>query len=165
MIEIERKFLVKGDFLPFVSKTEKIVQAYLLAEPEKTVRIRIKGDSAYLTVKGEANANGFSRLEFEYPIPVEDAQKMLALTATGRIEKERNYVLFGDHLFEVDVFHGKHEGLIIAELELESEDEAFEKPEWLGEEVTGDERYYNAYLANQIAHNSVGNENTGACQS
>jgi CYTH domain-containing protein len=146
-IEIERKFLVKGDFYPFITQTERIVQAYLLASPERTVRVRIKGDSAFLTIKGAANPNGFSRLEFEYPVPVVDAQKMLDLALPGVIEKERHYVFYCNHCFEVDVFHGMHEGLVIAELELQSEDEAFDKPDWLGEEVTGDERYYNAYLA------------------
>lgn len=146
-IEIERKFLVIGDFTPFIEKTERIVQAYLVASIERTVRIRIKGDSAFLTIKGASNENGFSRMEFEYPIPVQDAQDLLELAEPGFIEKERHYILYKNHLFEVDVFHGKHEGLVIAELELESEDEAFEKPDWLGEEVTGDQRYYNAYLA------------------
>jgi len=146
-IEIERKFLIKGDFSSQVIKKEKIVQAYLMASPERTVRIRIIGDQAFLTIKGSSNANGFSHLEFEYPVPLEDAQKILELAQTGRIEKERNYVPFGNHLFEVDVFHGVHEGLILAELELSSEDETFEKPDWIGEEVTGDERYYNAWLA------------------
>ncbi|MDR0865532.1 MAG: CYTH domain-containing protein [Candidatus Symbiothrix sp.] len=146
-IEIERKFLVKGDFYPQVVKKERIVQAYLVSTLERTVRIRIKGENAFLTIKGAANENGFSRLEFEYPIPLADAQVMLELAQPGFIEKERNYVPFKNHLFEVDVFHGVHEGLIIAELELESEQEEFDKPDWLGEEVTGDERYYNAYLA------------------
>jgi CYTH domain-containing protein len=146
-IEIERKFLVKGDFSSHVIKKEKIVQAYLMASLERTVRIRITGDKAFLTIKGASNANGFSRLEFEYPVPLEDAQKILELAQTGWIEKERNHIPFGNHLFEVDVFHGVHEGLILAELELSSESEAFEKPDWLGEEVTGDERYYNARLA------------------
>lgn len=145
-IEIERKFLVKGDFLPFVTKKEKIVQAYLCASPEKAVRIRIKGDLAYITVKGPSNENGFSRCEFEYPIPLADAKEMLTLS-DSLIEKERNYIPMGEYVFEIDVFHGVHEGLIVAELELKSEDETFEKPDWLGEEVTGDERYYNAYLA------------------
>jgi CYTH domain-containing protein len=150
-IEIERKFLVKGDFSPFVTKKVRIVQAYLTTTPERTVRVRITGDTAFLTIKGETNANGFSRLEFEYPIPVPDAQAMLKLAQPGFIEKERNYVPFGNHVFEVDVFHGVHEGLVIAELELQSETEAFEKPDWLGEEVTGDERYYNAYLASRFS--------------
>ncbi|MCL1937581.1 MAG: CYTH domain-containing protein [Candidatus Azobacteroides sp.] len=146
-IEIERKFLVKGDFSSCVVKKEKIVQAYLAASRERTVRIRTKGDKAFLTIKGAANTNGFSHLEFEYPIPLQDAQEILKLAQTGWIEKERNYVPFENHLFEVDIFHGAHEGLILAELELSSENEVFEKPDWLGEEVTGEERYYNAWLA------------------
>lgn len=149
-IEIERKFLVKGNFYPFAVKKDTIVQAYLTTSPECTVRVRIKEDTAFLTIKGASNANGFSRLEFEYPIPVADAQAMLVLTQPVAIEKERYYVPFGKHTFEVDVFHGVHEGLMIAELELQSENEAFEKPDWLGEEVTGDERYYNAYLTSHF---------------
>jgi CYTH domain-containing protein len=146
MIEIERKFLVRGDFISGAVKKERIVQRYLCASYERTVRIRIKGDSAYLTIKGPANGNGFSRLEFEYPVPLEDAGAILKLCDRG-IEKERYYVPFGNHTFEVDVFHGVHEGLIVAEIELQSEQEPFEKPDWLGEEVTGDKRYYNSYLA------------------
>jgi len=148
-IEIERKFLVKGDFYPYVTKTEKIVQAYLVSTVERTIRIRTKGEEAFLTIKGPSNKNGFSRKEFEYPIPFSDAQELLELAQSGFIEKERNYIPYENHLFEVDVFHGVNEGLIIAELELESEDETFEKPEWLGEEVTGNKQYYNAYLASQ----------------
>jgi CYTH domain-containing protein len=147
MLEIERKFLVKGDFYPYVTKKERIVQAYLVATLERTVRIRIKGSDAFISIKGAANKNGFSRLEFEYPIPVSDAQKLLELAQPGFIEKERHYIPSGKHLFEVDVFKGDKEGLIVAELELQSESEPFEKPGWLGKEVTGDERYYNAYLA------------------
>ncbi|MDR1682691.1 MAG: CYTH domain-containing protein [Candidatus Symbiothrix sp.] len=146
-IEIERKFLVKGDFHPFSSKKERIVQAYLSVDPERTVRIRIKGEKAFITIKGASNAKGFSRLEFEYPVPVSDAEKMLELAIFQIIDKERHYVPFNNHLFEVDVFHGNHEGLVIAELELTTENEAFDRPDWLGEEVTGDERYYNVYLA------------------
>lgn len=149
-IEIERKFLVSGDFSPYVIKKEKIVQAYLVTGKERTVRIRIKGEKAFLTIKGAANSHGFSRLEFEYPIPLKDAHAMLEMAQPGRIEKERNYIPYGDHVYEVDVFYGVHEGLVIAELELQSEEEAFEKPDWLGMEVTGDERYYNAYLASHI---------------
>jgi CYTH domain-containing protein len=146
MIEIERKFLVKEDFRPWAVKKERIMQGYLCASWERTVRIRIKEDSAFITIKGPANENGFSRLEFEYPIPCGDAEEMMKLCESA-IEKERYYVPFAGHTFEVDVFHGAHEGLIMAELELQLEDEAFEKPDWLGMEVTGDERYYNAYLA------------------
>ncbi|MDR0680667.1 MAG: CYTH domain-containing protein [Dysgonamonadaceae bacterium] len=147
MLEIERKFLVKGDFHPYVTKKERIVQAYLATSLERTVRIRIKGSDAFISIKGASNKNGFSRLEFEYTIPVPDAQKLLELALPGRIEKERHYIPFGNHLFEVDVFQGDKAGLIVAELELQSESESFEKPDWLGKEVTGDERYYNAYLA------------------
>ena len=146
-IEIERKFLVKGDFSPFSTKKERIIQAYLSVDPERTVRVRIKGEKAFLTIKGAGNANGFSHLEFEYPIPVEDAEKMLALAVSGKIDKERYCIPDGNHIYEVDVFHGNHEGLIIAELELSSENEPFHRPDWLGEEVTGNVCYYNAYLA------------------
>jgi CYTH domain-containing protein len=146
MIEIERKFLVKGDFRPLATEKARIVQGYLCASVEKTVRVRIKGDAGFITIKGQANENGFSRVEFEYPVPLRDAEEMMKLCQSV-IEKERYYVPHGKHTFEVDVFHGHHEGLQIAELELQSEDEPFDKPEWLGEEVTGEERYYNAYLA------------------
>jgi CYTH domain-containing protein len=146
-MEIERKFLVKGDFYPFVTKKERIVQAYLLATVERTVRVRIKGSEAFISIKGAAGKNGFSRLEFEYPIPMPDAEALMGLAQPGLIEKERHYVPYKAHLFEIDVFHGDKEGLVVAELELQSENEAFEKPDWLGEEVTFDRRYYNAYLA------------------
>ncbi len=146
MIEIERKFLVSGDFLPDVERKERIVQAYICASAEKTVRVRIKGEKAYLTVKGPSNENGFARCEFEYEIPVGDAEELLKLCTPGFIEKTRHYVPYGDHLFEVDVFYGENEGLVLAELELESENEIFSIPDWIGKEVTGDVRYYNAYL-------------------
>ncbi|MDR0506290.1 MAG: CYTH domain-containing protein [Dysgonamonadaceae bacterium] len=146
MIEIERKFLVQGDFISHATRKEKIVQGYLCASVKRSVRVRIKGNSAYFTIKGPSNENGFSRSEFEYPLPVGDAVEILELCDL-KIEKERYYVPVGQHTFEVDVFHGAHEGLIIAELELQSENEFFEIPDWLGKEVTGDERYYNAYLA------------------
>jgi CYTH domain-containing protein len=146
MIEIERKFLVKGDFVPFAVKKEKIIQGYLCATVERSIRIRIKGDSAYLAIKGQANKNGFSLTEFEYPVPLEDASEIMKL-CEWVIEKERYYIPAGKHTFEVDVFRGLHEGLIVAELELQSEKEPFDKPDWLGEEVTGNAQYYNAYLA------------------
>jgi len=146
MIEIERKFLVKGDFLPFVTKREKIVQAYLCIASGKTVRVRIKGEKAYITVKGPSNKHGFARCEFEYEIPVADAEEMLKLCEPGFIEKTRHYVVYKNHTFEVDIFHGANEGLILAELELEHESQEFPKPDWLGKEVTGDIRYYNAYM-------------------
>ena len=147
MIEIERKFLVNGDFLPYVTRKEKIVQAYICNTPEKVVRVRMKGERAYITIKGPSNEKGFSRCEFEYEIPVADAEEMLKLCEPCFIEKVRHYVFFENHTFEIDVFSGANEGLVLAELELESEHEAFAKPDWLGEEVTGNSRYYNAYLA------------------
>jgi CYTH domain-containing protein len=147
-IEIERKFLVKGEFLPFAVGKAQISQGYLCASFERTVRIRIKDHSAFITIKGPSDDNGFSRVEFEYPVPVDDAGEILNL-CESLIEKERYYVPFGEHVFEVDVFHGMHEGLIIAELELQSVNETFEKPDWLGKEVTGDERYYNACLVSR----------------
>ena len=147
MIEIERKFLVKGDFYPFVINKQRIKQGYLCIAKNRTVRVRIKGDSGFITVKGPANANGFARNEFEYSIPLADAEEMLKLCPPVVIDKERHYIPAGNRTFEVDVFHGVHEGLIIAELELGSEDEPFLRPDWLGEEVTGDVRYYNAYLS------------------
>ena len=146
MIEIERKFLVKGDFYPFVNKKERIIQGYFCASFERTVRLRIKEESAFITIKGPSSKGGFSRAEFEYEIPLIDAIEMMKL-CQSIIEKERYYIPEGKHTFEVDVFHGAHEGLIIAELELSSEDEPFNRPDWLGEEVTGDKRYYNSYLS------------------
>jgi CYTH domain-containing protein len=161
MIEIERKFLVKGDFRAAAVRKETIVQGYLCASVERTVRVRIKGEAAWITIKGPANENGFSYAEFEYSIPASDAREMMQL-CDNLIEKDRYYVPHKSHTFEVDVFHGAHQGLIVAELELQSENESFEKPGWIGAEVTGDERYYNAYLAtqskHQVAHNSVGNK-------
>ena len=146
MIEIERKFLLKGDFYPFAIKKEKIIQGYLCASAGQTVRVRIKGDAAFITIKGPSGKNGFSRSEFEYAIPLADAVEMIKFCQT-LIEKERYYIPNGKHTFEVDVFHGANEGLIIAELELPSENEPFDRPDWLGEEVTGDLRYYNSYLS------------------
>ena len=147
MFEIERKFLVKGDFYPYISKTVGIKQGYLCIAKGRTVRVRIKDDSGFITIKSPANTNGFSRLEFEYPVPLADAEAMLKLCPPIVIDKERHYVPVGNHTFEVDVFHGVHEGLVIAELELGSEEEAFVRPDWLGEEVTANKRYYNAYLS------------------
>jgi CYTH domain-containing protein len=153
-LEIERKFLVKGDFKPFVTHTVRIVQGYLCISEQTTVRVRIKNNRAFLTVKGAATETGFARHEFEYEIPVTDAEQMLRMTPYPVIEKERNLVPYKNHTYEVDVFHGRHEGLILAELELQSETEAYEKPGWLGEEVTGNRQYYNAFMAAQAADRS-----------
>jgi CYTH domain-containing protein len=148
MIEIERKFLVlSDDFINESFAKKRIVQAYLNSNPERTVRVRIKEDKAFLTIKGKGNSTGTTRLEWEKEIAVDDAEKLLLICELGVIDKIRHEVKVGQHVFEVDVFAGENTGLLLAEIELQSEDEAFEKPIWLGKEVTNDERYYNAYLS------------------
>ncbi len=145
--EIERKFLVKGDYKKHVSKETKIVQGFLSTVPERTVRVRIKGDKGFLTIKGIGNKSGASRYEWEKEISIEDAKDLMAICEPGVIDKTRFIVTANDDLFfEVDEFYGENEGLTVAEIELSSEDEVFEKPEWLGEEVTGDVKYYNSML-------------------
>lgn len=149
MQEIERKFLVtSGDFKTQASVKNRIVQGYLNSHPERTVRVRIKGDKGFLTIKGKGSESGTTRLEWEKEISVTEAELLLPLCEQGIIDKIRYEINFGKHVFEVDVFSGENEGLVIAEIELSSESESFEKPDWLGKEVTGDERYYNAYLSN-----------------
>ncbi|MBC5862137.1 CYTH domain-containing protein [Flavobacterium turcicum] len=148
MIEIERKFLVKNDAFIDQSTTKKhIAQGYLNSDPLRTVRVRTKGDQAFLTIKGQSSASGLSRFEWEKEVAVEDAKALLLLCESGIIEKTRYEIYLGKHTFEVDVFHGANDGLIIAEIELETETELFEIPDWLGIEVTGDKRYYNSYLS------------------
>lgn len=144
--ETERKFLVKGDFKPFVSKQTRIVQGYLSSVPERTVRVRVKGDKGYITIKGIGNASGASRFEWEKEVPVNEIEELLKICEPGVIDKTRYLVKAGPHTFEVDEFHADNKGLVLAEIELGSETEAFEKPAWLGEEVTGDTRYYNSML-------------------
>jgi len=145
--EIERKFLIKDDAFKAESvyKT-KITQGFLSTVPERTVRIRIQGDKGFLTVKGIGNKSGASRYEFEKEISIGDAQDLMAICEPGVIEKTRYNVKSGEHTFEIDEFYGDNDGLIVAEVELSSEDEVFEKPEWLGVEVTGEVKYYNAML-------------------
>jgi adenylate cyclase len=148
MIEIERKFLVTSEaFKKEAFAQNRIAQGYLSSVPERTVRVRIKGDKGFLTIKGVSNESGLSRFEWEKEIPVDEAVALLKLCEKGVIDKTRFEVKIGNHIFEVDEFHGKNEGLIIAEVELKSETEAFEKPSWLGKEVTHDNRYYNSYLS------------------
>ena len=148
MIEIERKFLVKNDSFKKEAFTKnRIMQGYLSSIAERTVRIRIKGETAYLTIKGASNESGLSRFEWEKEIPVADAKNLILLSEAGIIDKTRFEIKIGIHLFEVDEFYGENDGLIIAEIELTSETETFIKPDWLGEEVTNDIRYYNAYLS------------------
>ncbi len=145
--EIERKFLVKGDFKPFVTKEIRIVQGYLSSVPERTVRVRIKGDKGFMTVKGIGNASGASRFEWEKEISVEDVKSLLTVCEPGIIDKTRYIVPEESGLkFEVDEFYGENQGLVVAEIELPAEDHKFVKPEWLGEEVTGDPKYYNSML-------------------
>ncbi len=149
MQEIERKFLVKNDDYKLEAvQVHHIVQAYLNRDPKRTVRIRIKNGQAFLTVKGGSNDTGTSRFEWETEIPLDDAKVMLELAEPGMIEKVRYVVPAGDNLFfEVDEFLDEHEGLVLAEIELPDENTPFEKPDWLGEEVTGNPDYYNAQLS------------------
>jgi adenylate cyclase len=144
--EIERKFLVKGDFKPFVSKETRITQGYLSSIPERTVRVRIKGEKGFLTIKGIGNESGASRYEWEMEIPASEAVELMKICEPGVIDKTRYLVIVGNHTYEVDEFYGENEGLLVAEVELSSEDEYFEKPEWLGNEVTGEVKYYNSML-------------------
>ena len=146
-MEIERKFLVTGEYKHLASKSYQIAQGYLSTVPERTVRIRIKGDKGFVTIKGKSSESGLSRYEWEKEIPVHEAQELLALCEPGIINKTRYEVVFENQTYEVDEFYGKNEGLTIAELELESETTSFSKPAWLGDEVTGDKRYYNAQLS------------------
>lgn len=145
-IEIERKFLVCGQGWR-QGKAQRYSQGYLNRAAERTVRVRIAGEQAFLTIKGRSQ--GASRLEFEYPVPLADAQALLQLCEGPLIEKTR-YTLEQDGLrWEVDEFHGENAGLVLAEVELASEDQTITRPDWLGEEVTGDERYYNSRLSEQ----------------
>ncbi|MFK5878581.1 MAG: CYTH domain-containing protein [Flavobacteriaceae bacterium] len=145
--EIERKFLVQGDFKPLVIKETRITQGYLSSVPERTVRVRIKGDKGFMTIKGIGNESGASRYEWEREISIEDAKELLAICEPGVIDKTRFIVKAdGDLVFEVDEFYGENEGLTVAEIELPTEDTAFTKPSWLGEQVTGEVKYYNSML-------------------
>lgn len=144
--EIERKFLVTGDFKSQAAKQTRIIQGYLSSVPDRTVRVRVKGDKGFITVKGIGNNSGASRYEWEKEIPVSEVQDLLKICEPGVIDKTRYNVVVGKHTFEVDEFYGENEGLVVAEIELSSEDESFEKPSWLGEEVTGDVKYFNSML-------------------
>jgi CYTH domain-containing protein len=146
-VETERKFLVDRDKWLKLSRPAGIIyrQGYLSMDAEKVVRVRVAGDLGYLTIKG--NSETLSRPEFEYAIPVSEAREMLELFAPSGISKTRTRIPAGNHTWEVDEFMGENEGLIIAEIELAGPEEPFEKPGWVAEEVTGDERYYNARLS------------------
>ncbi len=144
--EIERKFLVAGEFKSQATKSTRITQGYLSSIPERTVRVRIKGDKGFITIKGIGDASGASRYEWEKEIPVSEVEELLKICEPGVIDKTRYLVPAGRHTYEVDEFYGDNEGLVVAEVELSSLDESFDKPQWLGEEVTGDSRYYNSML-------------------
>lgn len=145
--EIERKFLVSGEFKSLAKKALTIKQGYLCANAGRTVRVRVRDEQGFLTIKGRSDSAGLSRFEWEKEISVQDAESLLLLCEPGIVDKTRYLVDFAGHTFEVDEFHGENQGLVMAELELVSEDEPYQRPEWLGEEVTGDRRYYNAYLS------------------
>jgi CYTH domain-containing protein len=146
-IEIERKFRVTGDFQGEVRDSRRITQGYICVEQGRTVRVRISGDEAFLTIKGPSDEKFWSRYEFEQQISALDACELLKLCVSGVIDKVRHYVPAGKHTWEVDVFHGENEGLVVAEIELSSESETFELPGWIGEEVTSDRRFYNSMLS------------------
>jgi len=147
MQEIERKFLIHNNsFKAEAINALRITQGYLSSAPERTVRVRIKGEQGFLTIKGISNDSGTTRFEWEKEIPVSEAQTLLTLCEPGLIDKTRYLVPCGDHTYEIDEFYGENTGLIVAEIELDDEDEAFQKPDWLAKEVTGDVRYYNALL-------------------
>ncbi len=147
--ETERKFLVTEGFRPLVHSFERIVQGYLSSDPERTVRVRIRGEKGFLTIKGPSDPTGICRYEWEKEISLVEAEELLLLCEPGIIEKIRHLVPIGDHVWEVDEFLGPHAGLIMAEVELSSPDEPFDKPAWLGKEVTGNPQYYNAVLKNK----------------
>jgi adenylate cyclase len=145
--EIERKFLVKGEFKKFANSATRITQGYLSSVPQRIVRVRTNGQKGFITIKGVSNCSGTSRFEWEKEIPIDEARELLRLCEPGIIDKNRYLVQVGKSTFEVDEFYGENLGLIIAEIELKSEDEPFEKPAWLGEEVTGKRKYYNSKLS------------------
>jgi adenylate cyclase len=144
--EIERKFLVKGDFKSSSISQTRISQGYLSSVPERTVRVRVKGDKGFITIKGIGNKSGTSRYEWEKEIPVNEVNELLKICEPGLIEKTRFLVKAGKHIYEVDEFYGDNKGLVIAEVELSTEDEEFDKPSWLGEELTGNINYFNSML-------------------
>jgi len=148
MIEIERKFLVNSDtYKQEALKKTRIIQGFLNTHKERTVRVRLKGEKGFITVKGQSTNDGLSRFEWEREISKEDTEALLKLCEPGIIDKIRYEIKVGNHMFEIDEFYGDNEGLTIAEIELENENEIFEKPDWLGEEVTGNIKYYNSKIS------------------
>ncbi|SKB50310.1 CYTH domain-containing protein [Salegentibacter holothuriorum] len=148
MQEIERKYLVvSADFKKEAFKNIHIKQGFLNTDPERTVRLRITGDKAFLTIKGKSSKNGLSRFEWEKEIDINEAKALFELCEPGIIEKTRYLVKAGDFVFEIDEFYGENKGLIVAEIELNKETDTFKKPNWLGQEVTGQVKYYNSQLS------------------
>ena len=147
-IEVERKFLVVGEFKSQATSSTRIAQGYIASGNGRTVRVRIRGDKGYLTIKGPSNRAGLARFEWEKEIPLTEAEALMSICEPGIIRKTRWLVpsTDGRHTWEVDVFEGENEGLIMAEIELDSEDETFEKPDFIGKEVTGDRRFYNSHM-------------------
>ena len=148
MIEIERKFLVKNETFKSESiKKQLITQGYLSSDPKRSVRIRICEQNAYITIKGQTSESGTSRYEWEKEINIEDAKQLMLLCREGVVTKIRHLIPFKNHTFEVDEFLKDNSGLVIAEIELSNENEDFERPRWLGKEVTGIKKYYNSQLS------------------
>lgn len=148
MKEIERKFLVKNNsFKTEFFQKNRIIQGYISRNPERNVRVRISGDSGFITIKGKSDQSGTTRFEWEKEIPLSEAKLLMELCEPGIIDKIRYKIQSGNHVIEVDEFFGKNSGLILAEIELKSENESYQKPNWLGKEVTGEKEYYNSYLS------------------
>ncbi len=148
MIEIERKFLVKNEnFKALAFKKTRITQGFLSTNPKRTVRVRVKGEKGFLTIKGKSNSTGVSRFEWEKEIELTEAKALLKLCKKGIINKVRYEIKMEKHIYEVDEFLDENKGLVVAEIELFSESEIFKKPKWLGEEVTGKIKYYNSQLS------------------
>lgn len=145
-LEIERKFLVRGEYKSLATSHSRIVQGYICSERGRTVRVRIRDSHGYLTIKGPASGNGLSRYEFEKEITLDEALSLLRLCEPGIVDKIRWLVPAGNHVFEVDEFLGDNAGLVVAEVELRTEDDVFECPDFLGREVTGERKYYNSQL-------------------
>lgn len=145
-LEIERKFLVQGEYKHLAYHHSHIKQGYISSSNGRTVRVRIRGEKGYLTIKGPSNHAGLARYEFEKEIELADAEDLMRICEPGIIDKTRYLIRSGNHVFEVDEFYGENEGLVLAEVELSDENEAFDRPEFLGREVTGDRRFYNSHM-------------------
>lgn len=145
--EIERKFLVRDDSYKIMAYGKKrIRQGYICSERGRTVRVRIQDDEGFLTIKGPSDGSGMSRYEWEYALSLQEAEELMRLCKPGMIDKTRYLVRWGTHVFEVDEFYGENDGLVVAEVELNNEKESFELPSFVGEEVTGQMKYYNSFL-------------------